>query len=139
MKLTKKEPKKPKVPKPGMNKASENLGRLVQDSKAYADAKIDDVKLKTVKGLSQGSSTLARMLLYFAIGSAMVMALAFAFVLLLGELIGSYALAAFIVAGVLALALVVIFLIRDKLFRDSFVPMFADLFFPKEEEEEKHE
>ena len=118
-----------------MNKASENLGRLVQDSKAYADAKIDDIKLKTVKGLSQGSSTLARMLLYFAIGSTLVMALAFAFVLLLGEIIGSYALAAFIVAGVLALALVIIFLLRGKLFRDSFVPMFADLFFPKEEEE----
>lgn len=127
-------PKTQKHPRQGMNKTSENLGRLVQDSKAYADAKIDDVKLKTVKGLSQGSSTLARMLLYFAIGSALVMALAFAFVLLLGELIGSYALAAFIVAGVLALALVVIFLLRGRLFRDSFVPMFADLFFPKEKE-----
>ena len=47
----------------------------------------------------------------------------------IGEAIGSYAGGAAIVAGVFLLVLGVLLLLRKRLFRDSFVPLFINMFF----------
>ncbi len=105
---------------------------IIDESRVFLDEKLDNVKLRTVKGLSQGTSALAGLLVIFAIVSVLLLMLSFAFVLWLGELMNSYALAAFIVAGVLLLAVVVCLLLRKKLFRNSFVGMYSEILNPKE-------
>ena len=47
----------------------------------------------------------------------------------IGEMVGSYAGGAGIVAGFFLLVLGVLILLRKKLFRNTFVPLFIDLFF----------
>ena len=58
-----------------------------------------------------------------------MMAAAFGGVLLIGDLIGSYAAGAFIVAGFFLLVLLVVYLLRDKMFLGGLVRMFIRLFF----------
>ena len=90
-----------------MSKFSAPADNLVSETRGYIDAQIDNVKLRTVKGLSQGTSAIASLLLIFIVANALVLALSFALVLWLGEVLDSYAGAAFIVAGILLLLLVV--------------------------------
>ena len=49
---------------------------------------------------------------------------------------GSYAQAAFIMSGVLLLTIVVLILLRKKLFKSNFISMYTDVFFQKEEKPE---
>ena len=49
---------------------------------------------------------------------------------------GSYAAAAFIVAGVNLIAIIVLFLLKDKLFQGQFVRLFIRIFFGEEDENE---
>lgn len=105
--------------------------KLVNEVKGYTDAQIDCLKLRTAKGLAQGTSALVATLLIFILGSALVLVLSFGCVMWLGEILGSYAGAAFIVAGVLALAVAIIALAKKYLFKNSFVPMYVTAFFPE--------
>ena len=108
------------------------VDRLVHETTGYVNAQIDDVKLRSIKGLSQGTSAIAGLLLIFIIVGALVTALSFAVVLWLGELMGSYAKAAFIMSGVLVIVLVVLILLRKQLFKSSSIGMYTDIFFQKE-------
>ena len=110
---------------------------LSKDTKEYVDLKVDEVKLKTVKGLSVSLNYLLSMiLLLFALGVVM-MALAVGVTLAVGEWVGSYVAGAFIVAGVFAAITAIVFLLRGKMFVNGFVKMFSGMFFGKDEEEEK--
>lgn len=115
-----------------MNKFLAPADHLVQETRDYIDTQIDNVKLRSVKGLSQGTSTIAGLLLIFIVVGALVTTLSFAVVVWLGELLHSYAQAAFIMAGVLLLVLVLLFVLRKHLFKNSFVSMYTDIFYPKE-------
>jgi len=112
------------------------VDRLVHETTGYVNAQLDNVKLRSVKGLSLGTSAVASLLVIFIIVGAVVTTLSFAVVLLIGELTGSYALAAFIMAGVLLVALVVLILLRKHLFKSSFISMYTDIFFQKESKPE---
>jgi len=112
------------------------VDRLVHETTGYVNAQLDNVKLRSVKGLSLGTSAVASLLVIFIIVGAVVTTLSFAVVLLIGELTGSYALAAFIMAGVLLVALVVLILLRKHLFKSSFIGMYTDIFFQKESKPE---
>ena len=114
-------------------KFSAPADKLVHETKGYINAQIDNVKLHSVKGLSEGTSALASLLLIMIVVGAFVTALSFAFVLWMGELLHSYALASLIAAGVLLLVLVVLFLLRKQLFKNSFVSMYSDVFFKQED------
>ena len=103
------------------NKFTAPVDKLVHKTTGYVNAQIDNVKLRSVKGLSQGTSAVAGLLLIFITVGALVTTLSFAVVLWLGELMGSYALAAFIMSGVLVIALVVLILLRKKLFKSNFI------------------
>lgn len=110
---------------------------LSREAKEYLDARLDDVKLRTVKGLSISLSKLAGMILILGVLGAFVLTLSFGLVLLLGDAMGGrYGLAALIVAGVLGLVLALLAIFREKLFRDTFVPVFVKLFFGGDEDGE---
>lgn len=111
-----------------MSKFSQPADRIVKDVKDYADARIEGVKLDTVKGLSEGTSAFASIILILSVAGTLLLTLSFAAVMLLGEWLDSYANAAFIVAGVLALLLVILILCRKILFKNTFVPLFGSIF-----------
>lgn len=110
-------------------KPIENLGKNAFE---YVDARVDDLKLRTVKGLSLTLGKLLYMLLVLFIVSVILTALAIGGVMWFGELIGSYAAGAMIVAGAFAVLLVVVILLRKRLFRDTFIPMFIRIFFDED-------
>jgi len=115
-----------------MSKFSDPADNLVHEGRCYVDAQLNGVKLRTVKGLSMGTSAITALLLLIVLGGALLITLSFAFVLLLGELMGSYAAATFIVAGVLLLILVLCIVLRKKLFRNTFLPVYLDILSPED-------
>ena len=119
-----------------MSKFSDPAEKLGLEVREYARAQADQLKFQTVKALSQGTATLTGLLLIFIVGSALLLTLSFALVLLIGELMKSYAMAAFIVSGALALILIILIAIRPKLFKNSFIPNFLQIFFPERPVEE---
>ena len=118
------------------NRFTAPVDRLVHETTGYVNAQVDNVKLRSVKGLSQSTSAVVSLLVIFVIVGALVTTLSFAIVLWVGELTGSYALAAFIMAGILLIALVVLILLRKQLFKSSFINMYTDIFFQKESKPE---
>ena len=102
------------------------------DVRKYLDLKVDDMKLKMIDGLSVGVSRVLVLVMLMLLAAIVLAAFAFGIVLLLGELIGSWAAAAFIVGGQLLLILVVLVAVRKKLFLDIFVRLFIGIFYGKE-------
>ena len=118
------------------NRFTAPVDRLVQETTGYVNAQIDNVKLRSVKGLSQSTSAVAGLLVIFIAVGVLVTTLSFAVVLWLGELMGSYALAALIMSGVLLIVVAVLILLRKQLFKNSFISMYTDIFFQKESKPE---
>ena len=104
----------------------ENLARR------YMDMRLDELKLKTVDGLSVGVSRVLSLMVILMLGAIVLASFAFGTVLLLGDLIGSWAAAAFIIGGVFLILLIVMLLVWKKLFVDIFVKLFIDIFYGKE-------
>ena len=98
----------------------------------YIDLRLDDLKLKAVDGLSVGVSRVLSLMVVLMLGAIVLAAFAFGTVLLLGDLIGSWAAAAFIIGGVFLIALVAVLLVWRKLFVDIFVKLFIDIFYGNE-------
>ena len=120
-----------------MSEFSRPAKELLDASREYADTKADEVKLQVVKGLSISLSKLVSMLIIVCVGMALLLVLSFGLILLLGDLMGKrYGLAAISVAVVLAVAFLILYIRRDQLLRNTFVPVFMKLFFPLEEESE---
>ncbi len=105
---------------------------LAASAAEYIDLKVDEVKLRTAKGLSVTLNSLLLSITFLTLGSIVLMAVAFGLVLLLGDIIGSYAAGAFIVAAFFLLLIFVLFLVRKKLFINGLVKMFVKLFFEEE-------
>lgn len=104
----------------------EDLG---QKTTEYIDLRVDEFKLKTAKGLSLTLSKLLYMLLVLFVVSIIMISIAVGGVMWIGEMVGSYAGGAAIVAAFFLLVLGVLVLLRKRLFRNTFVPLFIDLFF----------
>ena len=83
---------------------------LESDIRKYMDLRLEDLKLKAVDGLSVGVSRVLSMMVIIMLGAIVLAAFAFGTVLLLGDLIGSRAAAAFIIGGVFLIALAVMLL-----------------------------
>lgn len=112
-----------------MSKFSQPAQHIVQGAGGYLDAQLDNIKLRTVKGLSKGTGALAGLLLISALVSVFLLALSFALVMWLGEVLESYALAGAIVAGGLFVILLVFILLRKRMFKNSFIGMYEDVLF----------
>lgn len=108
--------------------ADENMKSEVR---RYLELRIDEAKLKAVDGLSVGVSSLLALMTILAVGAIASVAFAFGFIVLLGELIGSWAAAAFIVGGLFLVALAVLICLRKRLYRDLFVKLFISIFYEK--------
>ena len=109
---------------------------LSQSAREYLDLRVDDLKLRTAKGLSVSLNHLLSMILVLFSGTVALLAFSFGCILLLGQAVGSYALGAFIVAALLAVVTGVLFRLRAKLFLNGFIKMFIGLFFEENGEEE---
>ena len=106
---------------------------LTAAAKEYVDLRADDLKLRTAKGLSVTAAKLVGLILILGVVTVLLLVLSFGIVLLAGEWLGSYAGAAFIVAGVLGVVLLVLLKLRDRLFQGTFVSLFVKLFFSDDE------
>lgn len=104
----------------------EDLG---QKTTEYIDLRVDELKLKTAKGLSLTLSKLLYMLLVLFVVSIIMISIAVGGVMWIGEMVGSYAGGAAIVAAFFLIVLGILVLLRKRLFRNTFVPLFIDLFF----------
>jgi len=104
-------------------------------AREYADAKADEIKLQVAKGLAESVTKIIVILVLVLVASTFLLVLSFGLILLLGQLMGGkYAIAALLVALAIAIALVVLLIFRDKLFRNTFVPVFVKLFFPLDDD-----
>lgn len=115
-----------------MGEFTRPLEDLGKEASEYIDLRLDDLKLRTAKGLSMTLSKLLYMLLILFVVSIILTAVAIGGVMLLGELIGSYAGGAAIVAAFFLLILGVLIMLRKRLFRDTFVPLFVKMFFDED-------
>lgn len=109
---------------------------IASDAKEYVDLRLDDLKLRSAKGLSLTVSRLLSLILILGVFTSFVLVLSLGIIFLIGERMGSYAAAAFIVAGVNLIAVIVLFFLKDKLFQGQFVRLFIRIFFGEEDENE---
>ena len=106
-----------------------NRDPLENDVRTYMDMRLNDLKLKAVDGLSVGVSRVLSLMVIVMLVAIVLASFAFGSVLLLGDLIGSWAAAAFIIGGVFLIALTVMLFVWKKLFTDIFVKLFIDIFY----------
>ena len=111
------------------------LQDLVNDAKSYVDLQANDLKLRITKGLSLSLGQVIALVLALVSLSIVLLAIGAGCVILLGNWLGNYAIASFLVAGVFAVFTLILFLLKDKLFVNGFVRLFAKIFFEEKEEE----
>ena len=90
----------------------------------YLSMRTDDFKKNIVRSLSVGFSRVLAVLVIILLLLIVLGVFAFAFIVLIGEAIGSMSGAAFIVGGVYLIAALVLIFLRKRLF----VNMFSNLF-----------
>ena len=93
----------------------------------YLSLRTDDFKKSVVEGLSVGFSRVLSILVLMMLLLVLLGVLAFAFVVLLGETMGSMSAAAFIVGGVYLIAFAVLFFLRKHLFLKMFTGLFTGI------------
>lgn len=118
-----------------MSRFTQPAEDLSSRTKDYIDLRLDEIKLAAAKGLSITASKLVGLLLIVGIATNLVLVLCFGLVLLVGELVGSYAWAAIGIAAILGITFWILLRKRDSLFKDTFVPAFVKLFFSDDDDE----
>ena len=118
-----------------MSQFSRPAEDLSREAKEYIDLQLENVKLRTARGLSVTASKLVGFILIMGVATSLMLALSFGLILLIGELIGSYAWSAIGVAVLLGISLWILIRKRDTLFRDTFVPLFLNLFFNDDDDD----
>ena len=108
------------------------LDNITTQAEKYLGLKKEALKLKTVEGLSVGVSRFFTLMVMLLIAAISLAAIAFGLLILLGDLIGSWAASAFIIGGVFLIILVLLYVYRKKLFVDMFVQLFIGIFYEDE-------
>lgn len=93
----------------------------------YLRERTDTLKRKAVEGLAEGFGRFLSILIMVVLMMIVLAAFALGFILLLGNVIGSQAGAAFIVGGVYLAAFAVLFFLRKRLFTGMFVRLFTGI------------
>lgn len=101
----------------------------MSDFKDYVDLKVDELKLQATKGFSVALGRLTTTLLLVALLCLVLALLSVVLIQWLGVLTGSLAVSSSIVCGVFLLVFIGLYLMRRRLFRDTFVKMFVQIFF----------
>ena len=107
----------------------EHQERMDTDIRKYLDLRLNELKLRAVDGLSVGVSRILSMMVVIMLGAIVLAAFAFGAVLLLGDLIGSWPAAAFIVGGIYLIVLALILILWRQLFVNIFVKLFISIFY----------
>ncbi len=107
-------------------KPAEDLAGEVRE---YVEMKSADAKLKAAEGLSVGLGRLCAVLVILMVLSLVLTTLSFGGILLIGKLLDNYAAGAFVVSGVFLIVLILLLIFRKKLFVNSFVKLFVQIFF----------
>ena len=107
-------------------------GGMDSDIRNYLDLRLNELRLKAIDGLSVGVSRVLSMMLVVMLGAIALAAFAFGIVILLGELLGSWAGAAFIIGALFLLVLVLMRLLWKRLFVNIFVKLFISIFYENE-------
>lgn len=108
------------------------MDRNLSEARQYLDLKLDALKLQTVDALSVVVSRLLMMMAVLMLGAIVLAAFAFGTVILLGQMIGNWAAAAFIIGGLFLVLLVLLLVFRRKVFLDMFVKLFIGIFYGNE-------
>lgn len=111
-----------------LNNLPNPVEKLGTDIKEYGDAKLDTFKLQAAKGMAQGVAAITGYLLLILLASTLLLVLSFGLILLLGEALGSYSNAAFIVAGGLLVLFILVLLLKKFIFKNSFISTFVKAF-----------
>lgn len=101
----------------------------MSELKDYVDLKLDELKLRTTKGLSVATGRIVAALLLVGLLIIVLALLAVVLIQWIGQWTGSLAISSSIVCGFFLLILVILFLCRKRLLRDTFVRLFISVFF----------
>ena len=112
-----------------MGKAQEGK---IPDIQKYLELRLDGLKLSTVDGLAVAISRILSLMMVIILGAIALAAFAFGTVLLLGDIIGNQAVAAFIIGGFFIFILTLMLLLRKRLFVNMFVRLFIGIFYENE-------
>ena len=110
-----------------MNDNRNPLDSLSSAIGEYLSLRTDDFKKSVVEGRSVGFSRVLSILVLMMLLLVLLGVFAFAFVVLLGETMGSMSEAAFIVGGVYLIAFAVLFFLRKHLFLKMFTGLFTGI------------
>lgn len=93
----------------------------------YLGMRTDDFKKNIISGLSVGFSRFLSVLVLVMLLMIVLAVFAIGFIILLGDTIGSWSGAAFIIGGVYLIVLAVLFFLRKKLFLNMFTNLFTGI------------
>ncbi len=102
------------------------------DLRKYLELRLNELKLNAVDGLAVALNRVLSLMMAIMLGAIALAALAFGTVLLLGDIIGSQAVAAFIMGGFFIFILALMLLLRKRLFVNMFVRLFIGIFYENE-------
>lgn len=93
----------------------------------YLGMRTDDFKKNIISGLSVGFSRFLSVLVLVMLLMIVLAVFAIGFIILLGDAIGSWSGATFIIGGVYLIVLAVLFFLRKKLFLNMFTNLFTGI------------
>jgi hypothetical protein len=103
------------------------LGILSSAIGEYLNLRTDDFRKNIIESLSVGFSRVLAILVITMLSLIVLAVFAFAFIVLLGQAIGSLSGAAFIIGGLYLTGVVILFLLRKRLFLDMFTNLFTGI------------
>lgn len=103
------------------------LGILSSAIGEYLNLRTDDFRKNIIESLSVGFSRVLAILVITMLSLIVLAVFAFAFIVLLGQVIGSLSGAAFIIGGLYLTGVVILFLLRKRLFLDMFTNLFTGI------------
>ena len=110
-----------------MNAKENPLSGLSSILGEYLSMRRDDLRKSIIIGMSAGFSRVLAILIISLLMVIVLAVLAFAFIILIGDAIGSLSGAAFIVGGVYLAVAAVLFFLRKRLFVNMFTRLFSGI------------
>ena len=110
-----------------MNAKGNPLSGLTSILGEYLSMRRDDLRKSIIMGMSAGFSRVLAILIISLLMVMVLAVLAFAFIILIGDAIGSLSGAAFIVGGVYLAMAAVLFFLRKRLFVNMFTRLFSGI------------
>ena len=110
-----------------MNAKENPLSGLSSILGEYLSMRRDDLRKSIIMGMSAGFSRVLAILIISLLMVIVLAVLAFAFMILIGDAIGSLSGAAFIVGGVYLAVAAVLFFLRKRLFVNMFTRLFSGI------------